>query len=179
MIKPESDTSPAPPFDTHDMDPAFKRLMAVYEQARTEYLVVAGNEDNTTISAAKFVRDTVENVIDNLKEKNIDADKQAELRTIARMAKDTVEKLCGGKKRKFDRETEKNQRRPTTTSFDRSRYPTRDDYPYDRREWRNDERRYDRERSPIRSRGYTRDRSPERVRIPYGYSRPVDTYYPA
>jgi hypothetical protein len=159
-----------------------KRLLDVYEQARTEYLSVANKGDSTTVNAAKFLRDTVENVIDNLKSTDLEADKQAELRTMARMAKDAVEKLCGGKKRKFDDNTDQSRSRSASrtksvTLADRSRQEDarrRSTLGGDR--YRD---RYDRPARELfrhRDRDY-RERSP--VRIPYGYSRPVDTYYPA
>ncbi|RMZ82395.1 hypothetical protein DV737_g2062, partial [Chaetothyriales sp. CBS 132003] len=102
-----------------DLGPNFRRLMAVYEQARADYLAVADNEDRHTVYAAKFLRDTVENLLDSLRNKTIEAGKRAELDAMAKMAKEAVEKLCGGKKRRFDAHSRSRaSKRPRPSSRD-------------------------------------------------------------
>ncbi|RMD44950.1 hypothetical protein DV735_g7, partial [Chaetothyriales sp. CBS 134920] len=90
------------------LSPNLRKLLEVYERSRAEYLALADDGDRRTVDAAKFLRDTVENVFDSLRRNNntngatIDADKRAELKAMAAIAKEVVEKLCGGRKRKFD-----------------------------------------------------------------------------
>ncbi|RMZ76352.1 hypothetical protein DV738_g5025, partial [Chaetothyriales sp. CBS 135597] len=71
-------------------------------RAREDYMAIAGNDDRNTFEAAKFLRDTVENLLDSVGNGVIDTDKRRELDAMAAVAKEAVEKLCGGRKRKFD-----------------------------------------------------------------------------
>ncbi|RMZ91735.1 hypothetical protein DV736_g1018, partial [Chaetothyriales sp. CBS 134916] len=166
------------------LGPNFRRLMTVYEQARAEYLAVADNEDRNTLHAARFLRDTVENLLDGLRNKTIEAGKRAELDAMAKMAKEAVEKLCGGKKRKFDAHARSSaSKRPQLSSRDARDNERFSDHLSDRHSDRHiwqyqQQSRRVREYSPGRS-SRARGRSPVRARKLFGYTRPVDTYYPA
>jgi hypothetical protein len=86
-----------------DMEPKLARLWEVYDRARAEYLAVADTNDVEELTAAKFLRDTGENTILYLTNKNVDAIMMAELEATYNMAKARVVSLTGGKKRKFDK----------------------------------------------------------------------------
>src|ERR1700712_4262076 len=97
--------SPPNPNLRKDMEPKLASLWSVYESARKDYLAALDNTTGKekTISTAKFLRDTAENIILYLKNKNVDALMIAELETTFTHAKTTVVCLTGGKNRKFDR----------------------------------------------------------------------------
>lgn len=103
-VNAESDNSPeAVVFNEKTTDPKLKRLFDVYEQAKTEYLaVVELNDDRKTVAAARFLRDTAENALSILKEKDIDPDVLRSLQETYDKAKEAAVELSGGKKRKFD-----------------------------------------------------------------------------
>ena len=103
-VKAESDDSPERVvFGEETTDPKLKRLFDVYEQAKTEYLtVVELNDDRKTVAAARFLRDTAENALSILKEKDIHADVLESLQATYDKAKEAAVELSGGKKRKFD-----------------------------------------------------------------------------
>ncbi|KIX04319.1 uncharacterized protein Z518_05186 [Rhinocladiella mackenziei CBS 650.93] len=85
-----------------DMEPKLARLWRVYETARADYLAVVDKDSQETISTAKFLRDTAENTLQYLKNKNVDPIMVTELEATYNMAKAEVVSLTGGKKRKFD-----------------------------------------------------------------------------
>ena len=78
------------------------QLWNVYETAKEEYLAVANLGNERTTKAAKFLRDTAENTLHHLQNKNVDDIMLAELEATYKMAKTVVVSLTGGKKRKFD-----------------------------------------------------------------------------
>lgn len=85
-----------------DMVADLAQLWSVYETAKEEYLAVANQGNERTIKAAKFLRDTAENTLHHLQNKNVDDIMLAELKGNYEMAKTVVVSLTGGKKRKFD-----------------------------------------------------------------------------
>ncbi|KIW90720.1 uncharacterized protein Z519_08503 [Cladophialophora bantiana CBS 173.52] len=87
-----------------DMEPRLAVLWSVYETARAEYLAVLDKNDNEmAIKRAKFLRDTAENILLYLENRNADPLMVAELEGTFNHAKNTVVCLTGGKKRKFDK----------------------------------------------------------------------------
>ena len=173
------------------MEPKLKRLWSVYEDARADFLAVADQKDQSTINAAKFLRDTAENTIQYLKNRNADSLMLTELHATCEKAKDMVVGLTGGKKRKFDRagmDSVKGVPRGPSNFQDqsyqeeRARPERRYSDVRDQDERARSERRYSevgsedwnrRERTSVQGRG--RGHSG----IPYGYTRPVDSYHPS
>lgn len=88
--------------DLPQMEPRLAQLWSVYDSARAEYLQVGNRSDEQTLRTAKFLRDTAENIVQYLKNRNADPIMLAELSATFNMAKATVVSLSGGKKRKFD-----------------------------------------------------------------------------
>ncbi|EXJ76728.1 uncharacterized protein A1O5_01236 [Cladophialophora psammophila CBS 110553] len=87
-----------------DMEPRLAVLWSVYETARAEYLAVLDKNDNEmAIKRAKFLRDTAENILLYLENRNADPLMVAELEGTFTHAKNTAVCLTGGKKRKFDK----------------------------------------------------------------------------
>lgn len=111
----ESVTLPAQAFDP-DSDPHFKRLWELFKIAREE--LRSKSKDNYQRSkAARFLRDTSENVMDFVRLKQPSAmaindtsghepqglaRKLSELRSSHDEAVEVAETACGGKKRRFD-----------------------------------------------------------------------------
>lgn len=85
-----------------DMVADLAQLWSVYGTAKEEYLAVANQGNERTIKSAKFLRDTAENTLHHLQNKNVDDIMLAELKANYEMAKTVVVSLTGGKKRKFD-----------------------------------------------------------------------------
>lgn len=103
-IKAESDGTPEPMvFGPDATNPKLKRLFDVYDQAKTEYLAVCEmNDDKKTLAAARFLRDTAENAVSILQDKNIGGEVFRSLQETYDLAKEMAVELSGGKKRKFD-----------------------------------------------------------------------------
>lgn len=85
-----------------DMDPNLAKIWAVYEDAKRDYHEKSDHGDGATFRAAKFLRDTAENILIQLKGQNTDEVMLEELNGTYNMAKAMVVSLSGGKKRKFD-----------------------------------------------------------------------------
>jgi hypothetical protein len=132
MIEPETEReikkpSRPPPFIPglrKDMEPKLAALWSVYEIARADYLVALDKSNREkTITTAKFLRDTAENILLYLENKTADALMIAELEGTFKHAKTTVVCLTGGKIRKFDKaEIDKVKGVP--------RGPSRPNHPY-------------------------------------------------
>jgi len=162
------------------MEPKLARLWSVYEKARADYLTVADNNDHTTAAAARFLRDTAENTILYLKDKNTDPIMMAELHATCNMAKQTAVSLTGGKKRKFDRSGMDHVRgipRGPSGAGGRWGHVTENrGYPgEDRRREYVDQRRRSQDTEQGRKGGPKRRGHSD---VPYGYARPVDSYQP-
>ncbi|KIW64369.1 hypothetical protein, variant 2 [Phialophora macrospora] len=123
-IKKHSRPSPFIPDLRKDMEPKLAALWSVYEIARADYLVALDKSDREkTITTAKFLRDTAENILLYLENKTADALMIAELEGTFKHAKTTVVCLTGGKIRKFDKaEIDKIKGVP--------RGPSRPNHPY-------------------------------------------------
>lgn len=165
------------------MEPKLNNLWNVYQRAKSDYLLVANDMNDATARAARFLRDTAENMLSYLKNNPSDPIMMAELDATCRMAKDAAESLTGGKKRRFDvGEAERGigAGRGRGSISIRTRYG-------------GGSHRYGsarRSRSPVGfntgryghggSSGYPvvtpSPRGPSG--IPFGYSRPVDSYHP-
>lgn len=107
------------------------RIWKVYENAKEEFYAI---DDPTSVEkqeAAKFLRDTAENTLYHLSDKDADPQLTAELGRALTVAKHTAETLSGGRKRKFDQP--KRLRRTVERRMDRrpsfhareARYDTR------------------------------------------------------
>lgn len=92
-----------PKRDLKSMEPRLAQLWAVFEGARDEHLSMGSKDDQETMRAAKFLRDTTENILIYLENKNADRKMLTELESTFNMAQASVVSLSGGKKRKFDR----------------------------------------------------------------------------
>lgn len=166
------------------MEPKLNNLWNVYQRAKSDYLLVANDMNRATARAARFLRDTAENILSYLENKPSDPIMMAELDATCRMAKEAAVSLTGGKKRKFDvGESERGMgaRRGHGSLSIRARYG-------------GGSQRYGnlrRSRSPVGFHpgrfghgggppGYPvvthAPRGPSG--IPFGYSRPVDSYHP-
>ena len=100
---PYTDTSGTATAKLEDMEPNLAKIWAVYQEAKQDYDKKADHEDDAVkFKAAKFLRDTAENILIQLKGKNTDEDMLMELNSTFKMAKAMVVSLSGGKKRKFD-----------------------------------------------------------------------------
>lgn len=84
------------------MEPNLAKIWAVYEDAKRDYHEKSDHGDGASFRAAKFLRDTAENILIQLKGKNTDEIMLQELNSTYKMAKAMVVSLSGGKKRKFD-----------------------------------------------------------------------------
>lgn len=85
------------------MAPKLAKIWSVYEDAKRDYHEKSNHEDDSVkFKAAKFLRDTAENILIQLKGKNTDENMLMELNSTFNMAKAMVVSLSGGKKRKFD-----------------------------------------------------------------------------
>ncbi|OAL33252.1 hypothetical protein AYO20_07414 [Fonsecaea nubica] len=98
--------SPGDPHLRSDMEPKLAVLWSVYETARAEYEACVDKDDkddtDVAVKRAKFLRDTAENILLYLKNKNADPSMIAELESTFNHAKNAAVCLTGGKKRKFD-----------------------------------------------------------------------------
>ncbi len=155
-IKAESDGTPEPViFNDQATDPKLKRLFDVYDQAKTEYLtVIELNDDRKTATAARFLRDTAENALSILKDKNIDADVLRSLEVTAEKANKAAVELSGGKKRKFDGPPGEVTNCSSSKKGGEGRAGT------------------------SRGRGGDRGRGRGHSGVAYGYTRTVDSYHP-
>lgn len=149
-------------------DHRFTHLWSVYSRAYSDYHAVANKRDGSSLEAAKFLRDTAENGIHYLKDRNQNHPALTELSETYTMAKMVVLDLNGGKKRKFDRTTEKLETHPPHTKVHDRANAGRRHHKKSIRELKGRERKG---REQKRGRGHSG--------IPYGYTRPVDSYYPA
>lgn len=84
------------------VDTQVTRLWQVYEQAKADFYAVPNRDGQELTDAAKFLRDTAENALQYLADKDVDPGAMAELQSTFNMAKATVVSLTGGRKRKFD-----------------------------------------------------------------------------
>jgi len=203
------------------------RLWTVYDKAKKDFFAVAEPSSLQKQEAAKFLRDTAENLLHHLRDKAADQRLLDELNRTFEAAERTAMTLHGGKKRKFDRPApaalsklsaddpnsfwrgSAETRGPRPHPIDTARADTRPDkrlgttedavqysgYPghirvvadYERRsansELPRDQRRFFAPKiSPKNPRVHKqKKRQPGRGHsgIPYGYTRPVDSYYPA
>ena len=109
-IDPEVEAKPSRPGPLNpnfrkDMEPKLATMWTVYESAREDYSSALDNSlgKDKIIKTARFLRDTAENILLYLQNKNADALMITELDATFSHAKTTVVCLTGGKKRKFDR----------------------------------------------------------------------------
>lgn len=79
-----------------------ERMWTVYGQAKREFFANANPDDTKHQHAAKFLRDTAENALQYLQDKDPDRRLLGELETTLRVAEEAVMAHHGGKKRKFD-----------------------------------------------------------------------------
>lgn len=84
------------------MEPKLNNLWNVYQRAKADYQAVAQLKSHVTTKAARFLRDTAENLLSYLENKTVDSAMMAELDATYKMAKSTAVSLSAGKKRKFD-----------------------------------------------------------------------------
>lgn len=149
-------------------DPVFSRLWNVYELARAEYFELADEGSFRAGEAARFLRDTAENGLHYLADHpKQDTRLHKDLTETHNMALRAVEKLCGGRKRKFDyardrhRNGHSSRRSANSSSHTSSRLPMhhgKAGLP---------------PKPPTPGRGHSS--------VPYGYSkhRDVDSYVPS
>jgi hypothetical protein len=181
-LKIEPPVEKSNPIAGPEMEPKLMNLWNVYQRAKADYLVVANDQNHAAARAARFLRDTAENILSYFENKTTDPIMMAELDATCRMAKEAAVSLTGGKKRKFDvGETDRGTgvRRGYGSLPYRSRNGGGQRYGSMRRS-----------RSPV---GFTSGhyghggppsypaatqaaRGPSG--IPFGYSRPVDSYHP-
>jgi len=165
-----------------EMEPKLARLWSVYKKARADFEAVSKKADSVKRAvAAKFLRDTAENTIQYLQNKNTDPIMMAELFATYNMAKSTAVSLAGGKKRKFDyveMDMVKGTPRGPSSVGSKTRHEGASKSVSDRYK----------KRELIGPPGYTgeyvRDRAKSNNRgrghssVPFGYSRTVDSYQP-
>ena len=206
------------------------RLWTVYNKAKKDFFAVAEPSSLQKQEAAKFLRDTAENLLHHLQDKAADQRLLDELNRTFEAAEHTAMTLHGGKKRKFDRpapaalpkiladdsnsfwrgsaET-RGPRGPRPHPMDTTRINTGLDkriramedvvqyteYPshprlvedYERRgakpELPRDQRRFFAPEISSKNARVPKQKKRQPGRghsgIPYGYTRPVDSYYPA
>jgi hypothetical protein len=178
-LKTEASIKQSYPTASPDREPKLTNLWNVYQRAKADYLVVANHQNHATATAARFLRDTAENILSYLENKTTDPIMMGELDATYRMAKEAAVSLTGGKKRKFDvGEAERGRRARCGHGgpLNRSGHGGGQRYGDMRRS-----------RSPVRYSGghggppgypaaQTQPRGPSG--IPFGYSRPVDSYHP-
>ncbi|KAK5952093.1 hypothetical protein OHC33_006980 [Knufia fluminis] len=78
------------------------RLWTVYDKAKKDFFAVTDPNSLRKQDTARFLRDTAENVLHQLRDKTVDQRLLNELSTTFETAKHTAMTLHGGKKRKFD-----------------------------------------------------------------------------
>lgn len=163
----QSESQPREPveFSADSQNPKVKRLFTVYDQARTEYMSLVDAGDSKSLTAAKFLRDTAENALTYLKEMKVDGEVLSELKSTCDMAAAAVVSLSGGKKRKFDSGQEGKDNTATATGAGSKGDDKRGKYG-------------GRGRGGRGGRGGGADRARGGSGVPYGYTRPVDSYYP-
>jgi hypothetical protein len=178
-LKTEASVEQSYPIASPDREPKLTNLWNVYQRAKADYLVVANHQNHATATAARFLRDTAENILSYLENKTADPIMMRELNATYRMAKEAAVSLTGGKKRKFDvGEAERGMgaRRGHGGLLNRSGHDGGQRYGDMRRS-----------RSPARYSGgyggppaYPAAQTQPRGHsdIPFGYSRPVDSYHP-
>lgn len=84
------------------LGPLTTRVWAVCEKAKEDFFVIKEPNSLEKQSAAKYLRDSAENVLHHLADKDPDPRLINELQDILAVAKHTAMVLHGGKKRKFD-----------------------------------------------------------------------------
>lgn len=102
------------------------RIWTVYENAKEEFYAI---NDATSIEkqeAAKFLRDTAENALQHLANRDADPQLKAELERVLAIAKHTAEILSGGRKRKFDQPVMRSQRTVNRPEVGRPRSQARE-----------------------------------------------------
>jgi hypothetical protein len=161
--------------------PQRQRLLDAYEEACTEYVAVANAHNGSTLQAAKYLRDTAENLVMFIDDLDLDARKREDILLMFETAKLAVQDLTGGKIRKFDTGYRSYQRRNSSGA---ERKPARPNYHTRARlaegyGVRNNGRR---STSPAQDRGYYRDdprgrSSPPGPRYPPQYSN-LERYHP-
>ena len=168
------------------MEPKLAGLWSVYEQAKADYLAVAEKHNYSTAKAARFLRDTAENTLMYLENKNTDPIMMAELEATYQMAKSMAVSLTGGKKRKFD---DSDMDRVRGTPRGPSNLPSRSRFGGQGKTFGNMGRNGPPATYADHSAGYGgfyadphHGPAPRMNRghsgIPFGYSRPVDSYQP-
>lgn len=81
-----------------------------YKEAELEYFDIVGGDESTEakVAAARFLRDSAENVILYFDELDLNAERRKNIIDLFETAKSVVQDLKGGKKRKFDSEYKPN-----------------------------------------------------------------------
>lgn len=169
-------------------EPTLARLWTVLERAKQDYLRFEHRTDNEAAQAAKYLRDTAENAIQCLRDRDLDERLIFEAKRQYTRAERKVLELNGGKKRKFDSSETDHIRacpragsRPPSLSQDHNarRYVKDKDVRSRSKDHSRGKRR--------RSVGISNDLPKQRKKkqegrgpsgIPYGYTRPVDQYTP-
>ncbi|KPI35119.1 uncharacterized protein AB675_1355 [Cyphellophora attinorum] len=82
--------------------PQRQRLLDAYEEACNEYIAVANARNGSTLQAAKYLRDTAENLVMFIDDLEVDPKKREDILLMFETAKLAVQELTGGKIRKFD-----------------------------------------------------------------------------
>ena len=85
------------------MEPKLANLWGVYKRAKREYFAVASDNTPETSSAARFLRDTCENIISYLENKTCDSGMKAELEQTYKQAKSKATFMSHGRPRPFDK----------------------------------------------------------------------------
>ena len=186
----------------------------VYQKAKDDFDTIDDPSSLEKQRAAKFLRDTAENTLFHLNNKDCDQRLLDELRITLAVAKQTAMTLHGGKKRKFDdpvssvgdERTQSQVRRPPSVDIERanarvgkrarstnerdsrgifaghSRALAYHSHPRKYENVRNGQSFMAPEISPKGTRAPKRSKSHQPGRghsgIPFGYSRPVDSYQP-
>ncbi|KAK5103711.1 hypothetical protein LTS08_003129 [Lithohypha guttulata] len=191
------------------------RLWTVYEKAKEDFFAISDSNSFDKQAAAKFLRDTAENTLEYLADKDPGQQLLDELKMTLAVAKHTAMTLHGGKKRKFDeplasRDTYRGNP-ARVTRRERLHEIRANDKLADRVQPRAKNDRFDlfdgharalehrqrprsRERMSDRRQFFAPEISPKDMRtskrrqnqypgrghsgIPFGYTRPVDSYCP-
>jgi hypothetical protein len=85
-------------------DAGLQRLIDTYDTSCKEFFEAEDRGEEKAGSAARYLRDTAENLLTYLRETNIDPEKLREVENMRDTAKAAAEQLKGGRVRKFDNE---------------------------------------------------------------------------
>lgn len=172
------------------------------EKAKEDFFAIANPNSIEKQTAAKYLRDSAENVLQHVTDKDPDPRLVSELEKILAIAKHTAMVLHGGKKRKFD-DVLPAQDRLEVQYVATTHQGSRSQSAYRQVNGHSDERHHQCPADPFavhppqhlrhakshffvpeldeKHRGRSRKPKPRRGHsgIPYGYSRHVDSYHPA